>query len=173
MSEQNPKVLISTSLGDITVELCAREAPITVQNFLAYVRGGYYDGTVFHRVIPNFMIQGGGLDAELRDKREGQRGPIQNESGNGLHNEVGTLAMARTSDPNSATSQFFINVQNNAFLDKSRAQDGVGYAVFGKVVAGMDIVRKVERVRTGAKGAHKDVPVEPVVIRRAVVVADG
>jgi cyclophilin family peptidyl-prolyl cis-trans isomerase len=173
MDEGNPRVLISTSLGDFTVELFVREAPVTVENFLQYVSAGYYDGTVFHRVIPNFMIQGGGLDAALRDKREGQRAAIRNESGNALRNEVGTLAMARTSDPDSATSQFFVNVQNNAFLDKSRAQDGVGYAVFGKVVEGMDVVRKIERVRTGSKGIPRDVPLEAVVIRRAARLDDG
>jgi peptidyl-prolyl cis-trans isomerase B (cyclophilin B) len=158
---------VNTSAGAITVELFEGEAPITVANFLEYVRAGYYDGTVFHRVIPNFMIQGGGLDASLRDKRAGQRTPIRNESANGLKNDVGTLAMARTSDPDSATSQFFINVRNNDFLNKDRSQDGVGYAVFGKVVDGMDVVRKIEQVRTGTRGGHKDVPIEAVSISSA------
>lgn len=170
--EQNPRVRLATSAGTITVELFAKEAPITVQNFLGYVRDGYYAGTVFHRVIPNFMIQGGGLDASLRDKRDGQRPPIANEAGNGLRNEVGTLAMARTSDPHSATSQFFINVRNNDFLNKERSQDGVGYAVFGRVTEGMEIVRKIELVRTGSRGGHKDVPAEAVTILTAEIVTE-
>jgi peptidyl-prolyl cis-trans isomerase B (cyclophilin B) len=167
--EENPRVKIETSAGAITLELNAKEAPVTVANFLAYVQAGYYDGTVFHRVIPNFMIQGGGLDAALRDKGSGQRPPIRNESGNGLRNDTGTVAMARTSDPDSATSQFFINVRNNDFLNRDRAQDGVGYAVFARVVDGMDVVRKIEQARTGSRGGHKDVPVEAITIGSAQV----
>jgi len=163
----NPMVLISTSLGDIKVELYADKAPGTVKNFLQYVDAGYYNNTIFHRVIPGFMIQGGGLTADMQDKHEGQRAPIKNESSNGLANEVGTLAMARTSAPDSATSQFFINTKNNDFLNKDKAQDGVGYAVFGKVVDGMDVVRKIEQVKTGTKGGHQNVPNEPVVIKSA------
>src|SRR5215467_2853251 len=151
-----PVVVLVTSLGDITLELEPEKAPISVENFLDYVKAGYYDGTVFHRVIPNFMIQGGGMTADMRDKREGQRPAIKNESSNGLHNDTGTVAMARTSVPDSATSQFFINVKDNDFLNKEKAQDGVGYAVFGKVVDGMDVVRKIEKVRTSNKGPHQN-----------------
>jgi peptidyl-prolyl cis-trans isomerase B (cyclophilin B) len=166
----NTQVELTTNIGAITIELDGDKAPITVQNFLAYVGSGFYDGTIFHRVIANFMIQGGGLEATLQEKWEGQLPPIRNESTNGLRNDVGTVAMARTSEPNSATSQFFINVRNNDFLNKDRAQDGVGYAVFGKVVAGMDIVRRIATVRTGTRGATKDVPVEPITIVSARVV---
>lgn len=165
-----PRVRLKTNLGDIVVELEPEKAPVTVENFLAYVRDGYYAGTIFHRVIPGFMIQGGGLDAELRDKAEGQRAPIKNEAGNGLRNETGTIAMARTLVPDSATSQFFINVSDNAFLDRDQAQDGVGYAVFGRVVEGMDVVRKIESVKTGPRGMHRDVPLEPVTIVAAEIV---
>lgn len=163
----NPMVLISTSQGDIKVELYADKAPETVKNFLAYVNAGYYDNTIFHRVIPGFMIQGGGVTADMKDKREGQKAPIKNESSNGLNNDVGTLAMARTSVADSATSQFFINVKGNDFLNKDKAQDGVGYAVFGKVVDGMDVVKKIEQVQTTAKGMHQNVPVEAVLIKSA------
>jgi len=163
----NPMVLISTSMGDIKVELYADKAPETVKNFLGYVNAGYYDNTIFHRVIPGFMVQGGGLTADMKDKREGQKAAIKNESANGLKNDVGTLAMARTSAPDSATSQFFINVKSNDFLNKEKAQDGVGYAVFGKVVDGMDVVKKIEQVQTTSKGMHQNVPVEPVVIKSA------
>jgi cyclophilin family peptidyl-prolyl cis-trans isomerase len=164
-----PRVKLTTNLGDITLELERAKAPVTVENFLAYVKEGYYVGTVFHRVIPGFMIQGGGLDKDLRDKVEGQRPPIKNEGGNGLKNETGTVAMARTSVPDSATSQFFINVKDNGFLDRAQAQDGVGYAVFGRVVDGMDVVRKVETVKTGTQGMHRDVPIEAVTITAAEV----
>ena len=170
MADQNPRVRLTTTAGPITIELQSKEAPITVENFLAYVRSGYYAGTIFHRVIPGFMIQGGGLDASLKDKREGQRAPIQNESGNGLRNDVGTVAMARTSNPHSATSQFFINVRANDFLNKDRSQDGVGYAVFGRVVDGMDVVRKIEQARTGSRGGHKDVPIETIALVSAEIV---
>jgi len=170
MPNESSRVRIQTRLGSITLELNPKEAPITVENFLQYVRAGYYIGTVFHRVIPNFMIQGGGLDASLRDKHEGQRPPIENEGGNGLRNEAGTVAMARTADPHSATSQFFINVRNNDFLNRDRSQDGVGYAVFGRVVEGLDVVRKIEQVRTGTRGMHKDVPVDAIAITLTEIV---
>jgi len=159
----NPMVVIKTSVGDIKAELFADKAPITVKNFLDYAQAGYYDGTVFHRVIPGFMIQGGGLDADLREK-EGQRAAIKNESGNGLPNTTGSLAMARTSVPDSATSQFFINVADNDFLNRDKSRDGVGYAVFGKVVEGLDVVKKIEAVKTSSRGPHQNVPVEAVVI---------
>jgi peptidyl-prolyl cis-trans isomerase B (cyclophilin B) len=167
-----PMVLLSTSMGDIKVELYPDKAPVTVQNFLEYVKAGYYDGTIFHRVIPDFMIQGGGLTADMSEKRQGQRPAIKNEGGNGLKNEVGTLAMARTSAPDSATSQFFINVKSNAFLDRENSADKVGYAVFGKVVDGMDVVRKIERVKTGTKGPYRDVPVDTVTINSTKVVSE-
>jgi cyclophilin family peptidyl-prolyl cis-trans isomerase len=168
----NPTVLLSTSLGEIKLELYADKAPVTTQNFLDYVKAGYYDGTIFHRVIPGFMIQGGGLTADMTDKREGQKAPIKNESGNGLKNDTGTVAMARTSAPDSATSQFFINVKDNTFLNKESAQDKVGYAVFGKVIEGMDVVKKIEQVKTTAKGPHQNVPVDSVVIKSAKIVSE-
>src|SRR3989442_272017 len=171
-TKENPMVVLSTSMGDIKIELYADKAPITVKNFLDYVKAGYYDGTVFHRVIPGFMIQGGGLTADLQDKREGQKPPIKNESDNGLKNDTGAIAMARTSVPDSATSQFFINVKDNTSLDKERAQDGVGYAVFGKVVDGMDVVRKIEQVKTATKSGHENVPVDAVVIKSTKVVSE-
>ena len=161
----NPMVLISTSKGDIKVELYPEKAPETVKNFLAYVNAGYYDGTIFHRVIRGFMIQGGGLTADMKDKREGQRAPIKNEASNGLKNDTGTIAMARTSAPDSATSQFFINVANNDALNKSAGKDG--YAVFGKVVEGMDVVKKIEQAETASKGMHQDVPTEAITIKSA------
>ena len=169
MSADNSRVRLTTTSGAITIELCAKEAPVTVENFLEYVRTGYYVGTIFHRVIPAFMIQAGGLDAALRDKRAGQRAPIRNESANGLRNDMGSVAMARTSNPDSATSQFFINVRNNDFLNKDRSQDGVGYAVFGRIVEGMDVVRKIEQARTGSRGGHKDVPTETIEIVSAEI----
>jgi len=166
----NPMVVLSTSLGDIKIELYQDKAPVTVQNFLEYVKAGYYDGTIFHRVIPGFMVQGGGMTDDMRDKREGQRAAIKNESSNGLKNDTGTLAMARTSAPDSATSQFFINVKDNTALNKENAADKVGYAVFGKVVEGMDVVKKIEQVKTATKGPHQNVPVDAVVIKSAKVV---
>jgi len=166
----NPMVVLSTSLGDIKIELYQDKAPVTVQNFLEYVKAGYYDGTIFHRVIPGFMVQGGGMTDDMRDKREGQRAAIKNESSNGLKNDTGTLAMARTSAPDSATSQFFISVKDNTFLNKENAADKVGYAVFGKVVEGMDVVKKIEQVKTTTKGPHQNVPVDSVVIKSAKVV---
>jgi peptidyl-prolyl cis-trans isomerase A (cyclophilin A) len=169
-AEGKPVVLLTTSLGEIKIELDTEKAPTTAKNFLDYVKAGYYEGTIFHRVIPGFMIQGGGLTPDMWDKREGQRAPIKNESGNSLRNEVGTIAMARTSAPDSATSQFFINVKDNAFLNKNQARDGVGYAVFGRVIEGMDVVRKIEKIKTASKGMHQNVPLEPVVINSAKVV---
>src|SRR5213594_1773205 len=148
--EKNPVVVMDTSLGKIRIELDAKNAPITVKNFLDYVNDKFYDGTIFHRVIPGFMIQGGGFTAAMEQKPT--KPPIKNEAGNGLKNDTGTLAMARTSDPDSATAQFFINVKNNDFLNRDKAQDGVGYTVFGKVIEGMDVVRKIEQVQTSRKG---------------------
>ncbi len=170
VAEGKPIVLLTTSLGNIKIELDPEKAPITAKNFIDYVKAGYYDGTIFHRVIPGFMIQGGGLSLDMRDKSEGQRAPIKNESSNGLKNETGTVAMARTSDPDSATSQFFINVKANAFLNKNQAQGGVGYAVFGRVIEGMDVVRKIEQVKTTTKGMHGNAPLEVVLIKSAKVV---
>ncbi|MEW6272133.1 MAG: peptidylprolyl isomerase [Thermodesulfobacteriota bacterium] len=165
---KNPVVVISTSMGDIEAELYADKAPETVKNFLAYAESGHYDGTVFHRVIKDFMIQGGGMTADMSQKPT--KPPIKNEADNGLKNQTGTLAMARTSVPDSATSQFFINVKDNGFLDfKSKTPQGWGYAVFGKVTSGMDVVRKIESVATTSKGMHQDVPSEPVVIKSVTV----
>ncbi|MEY8689223.1 MAG: peptidylprolyl isomerase [Leptothrix sp. (in: b-proteobacteria)] len=161
------KVRLSTSLGDIVVEVDAAKAPKSADNFLQYVKAGHYDGTVFHRVIPGFMIQGGGFDVGMTQKPT--RAPIELESRNGLTNTRGTLAMARTGNPNSATSQFFINVVDNAFLDQANSQDGNGYAVFGKVVSGMDVVDKIRAVPTGNKGPFQNVPTEPVLIKKASV----
>ena len=161
------RVNLSTSLGDIVVELDAAKAPKTVDNFLQYVKSGQYDGTVFHRVIENFMIQGGGFSPELKEKTT--RAPIPLESRNGLSNSRGTLAMARTSDPNSATAQFFINVQDNGFLDAARSPDGNGYAVFGKVISGMEVVDRIRAVPTGNRGRYQNVPLQPVTIIKASV----
>lgn len=159
--QANPQVTVKTSLGNIVVELYPAKAPKTVQNFLKYVDDGFYNGTVFHRVIGNFMIQGGGMDKDLNRKET--RDPIALESQNGLTNDLGTIAMARTSVPDSATSQFFINTADNASLNYP-LPDGHGYTVFGKVVEGMDTVKKIAGVRTGRRGPHGDVPVEPVTI---------
>jgi peptidyl-prolyl cis-trans isomerase A (cyclophilin A) len=161
------KVKLATSMGDIVIELDAAKAPKTVANFVQYVKAGHYDGTVFHRVIPTFMIQGGGMKADMSEKTT--RAPIPLESDNGLQNVRGAVAMARTMDPNSATAQFFINVQDNPFLDKPNARDGNGYAVFGKVVSGMDVVDKIKAVPTGNKGEHQNVPTQPVVIKKATL----
>jgi peptidyl-prolyl cis-trans isomerase A (cyclophilin A) len=161
------KVKLATSMGDIVIELDAAKAPKTVDNFLKYVKAGHYNGTVFHRVIPNFMIQGGGMTPDMKEKPT--RPPIPLEARNGLVNTRGTVAMARTMDPNSATAQFFINVGDNAFLNAEQARDGNGYAVFGKVVAGMDVVDKIRNVPTGTKGMHDDVPTQPVTIQQATV----
>ena len=162
---QAQKVKFATSAGDIVVELDAAKAPKTVANFVEYVKAGHYDGTIFHRVIPNFMIQGGGMTPDMKEKAT--RAPIPLESGNGLDNVRGTLAMARTMVPDSATAQFFINVKDNAFLDQPNSRDGNGYAVFGKVVAGMDVVDKIKAVATGNRGPHQNVPTEPVTIKKA------
>jgi peptidyl-prolyl cis-trans isomerase A (cyclophilin A) len=159
------KVKLATSQGDIVVELDRDKAPKTVDNFLQYVKAGHYDGTIFHRVIENFMIQGGGMKPDMSEKPT--RAPIPLESRSGLSNVRGTLAMARTMDPNSATAQFFINVKDNAFLDQANARDGNGYAVFGKVVSGMDVVDKIKAVPTGDKGGHQNVPTTPVTIKKA------
>jgi len=161
------KVRLSTTEGDIVVELNAAKAPKTVDNFLQYVKSGHYNGTVFHRVIANFMIQGGGMTADLKEKAT--RAPIPLESQNGLSNTRGTIAMARTSVPDSATSQFFINVKDNLFLDASRSPDGNGYAVFGTVVQGMDVVDKIRKVPTTQQGPYGDVPVKAVVIKQATI----
>ena len=161
------KVKLATSMGDIVIELDAAKAPKTVANFLQYVQSGHYDGTIFHRVIPNFMIQGGGMTPDLAEKSA--RDPIPLESRNGLTNDRGTVAMARTMDPNSAKSQFFINVKDNEFLNADKARDGNGYAVFGKVISGMDVVDKIVAVPTGDKGMHQNVPATPVTIKKATV----
>ena len=161
------KVRLDTSLGEIVLQLDAAKAPKTVANFIDYVKAGHYDGTVFHRVIPNFMIQGGGFDPEMRQKPT--RAPIALESKNGLSNVRGSVAMARTNVPDSATAQFFINIKDNAFLDAANSPDGHGYAVFGSVLSGMDVVDKIRAVPTGNKGPHQNVPLEPIVIKKATV----
>ena len=163
-------VVLHTSMGDIKLALDAENAPATVANFLQYVRDGHYDNTVFHRVIDGFMIQGGGFEPGMKQK--GTRGPVANEAGNGLKNAKYTVAMARTSDPHSATAQFFINVGDNAFLDyKGPSPQGWGYCVFGKVVEGTDVVDRIRAVQTGTTGFHQDVPREDGVITRAEEVA--
>jgi peptidyl-prolyl cis-trans isomerase A (cyclophilin A) len=161
-----PRVMLSTSEGDITLELDAAKAPKSVANFIEYVKSGHYDGTIFHRVIPTFMVQGGGFTPDLKQKAT--RAPIPLESRNGLKNTRGTVAMARTSVPDSATSQFFINVVDNAMLDHPQP-DGHGYAVFGRVTSGMEVVDKIRDARTGNAGPHQNVPVKPIVIRSAKV----
>lgn len=160
-------VLLTTNYGTMKLELDAEKAPKTVENFLAYVRSGHYDGTIFHRVIDGFMIQGGGFEPGMKQKPTNE--PIENEAKNGLKNEPYTIAMARTSAPHSASAQFFINVKNNSFLDYP-GQDGWGYCVFGKVVEGTDVVDKIKSVKTTRAGGHSDVPVENVVIEKAEVV---
>jgi peptidyl-prolyl cis-trans isomerase A (cyclophilin A) len=161
------KVRLDTSMGEIVIELDAAKAPKSAANFLDYVKAGHYDGTIFHRVIPNFMIQGGGMNAEMQEKPT--RAPIPLESKNGLSNVRGSVAMARTSNPDSATAQFFVNIKDNAFLDAANTRDGTGYAVFGKVVVGMEVVDRIWAVPTAGKGPHQNVPVTPVVIRKASV----
>ncbi len=169
VSAANPQVELKTSMGRITLELYPDKAPQTVENFLQYVKDGFYDGTVFHRVIPNFMIQGGGFTPDLNQKKT--RGPVKNEAANGLKNAAGTVAMARTPDPHSATAQFFINTADNDFLDfTAPTQQGHGYTVFGKVVKGMDVVGQLARVKTGFRPPHRDVPLQPVIIERASLV---
>lgn len=162
----NPKVEMKTSLGTLVIELYPENAPKTVENFVQYVKDGFYDGTIFHRVIPGFMIQGGGFNAGLQQKPT--RPAIRNEAGNGLRNAVGTVAMARTADPHSATAQFFINVSENDFLDfKSPDDKGYGYTVFGRIASGMEVVQKIVQVPTSSLGPHQNVPRQPVVIERA------
>jgi len=161
-----PRVQLKTSMGDIVLELDADKAPVTVANFIKYVKSGQYNGTIFHRVINGFMIQGGGFDQNMREKPT--QAPIRNEAKNGLKNEAYTIAMARTADPQSAAAQFFINVANNRPLDYP-SRDGWGYAVFGKVVQGSDVVDKIKQVRTGSSGMFDDVPVTPVIIQSATV----
>jgi len=155
-------VVMDTSLGSVTIELDADKAPVTVANFIAYVDDKFYDGTIFHRVIPDFMIQGGGFATGMKEKKT--KAAIKNESANGLSNKRGTVAMARTSNPDSATAQFFINVKDNDFLDKAKAGDKVGYCVFGKVTAGLDVVDKIKAVKTASRGGFQDVPVQEVTI---------
>jgi cyclophilin family peptidyl-prolyl cis-trans isomerase len=165
---KNPVVTLTTSMGDVRIELFSDKAPVTTKNFLDYVEEGFYDGLIFHRVIPGFMIQGGGFDGQMQQKAT--KGPIKNEARNGMQNKIGTIAMARTNVVDSATAQFFINVKDNDFLDhRNESADGFGYAVFGQVVGGMDVVQKIEKVRTGNRGMHQDVPVEAVVIHSVKV----
>lgn len=159
-------VKLHTNFGTITLELNTEKAPDTVANFLSYVQSGFYNGTIFHRVISNFMIQGGGMEQGMKEKAT--NAPIKNEADNGLSNERGTIAMARTMEPHSASAQFFINVKDNKFLDhRSPTADGWGYAVFGRVVEGMDVVDKIKDVATGNSGFHQDVPLEDVIIESA------
>ena len=165
----NPKVKLQTNHGEMLVELNAEKAPKTVENFITYVKDGFIDGTIFHRVINNFMIQGGGFEPGMKQKDT--RDPVENEANNGLRNNRYTLAMARTSDPHSATAQFFINVADNDFLNHTApTSNGWGYAVFGEVIEGTDVVDKIKLVKTGSKGFHQDVPVEDVIIEKATIV---
>ena len=167
----NPMVKLTTSKGEIVLELDKEKAPITVENFLKYVKAGHYDGTVFHRVINGFMIQGGGMDKSMKERAT--EAPIQNEADNGLKNKAYTIAMARTADPHSATAQFFINVADNGFLDHTaKNPQGWGYAVFGKVVKGQEVVDAIKAVPTMTKGFHENVPVVPVIIEKAEVVSE-
>lgn len=162
-------IRLHTNKGVIDIELDFEHAPQTAENFQQYVEEGFYDGVIFHRVIPGFMIQGGGMESGLKEKKT--RAPIQNEAGNGLKNDRGSIAMARTSDPHSASAQFFINLVNNDFLNHSgKTAQGWGYAVFGKVVAGMEVVDDIAKVRTGRFGMHADVPTEDIIIEKAEVV---
>jgi peptidyl-prolyl cis-trans isomerase B (cyclophilin B) len=167
----NPRVIMTTNHGTITLELDAEKAPKTVKNFLSYTEAGFYDGTIFHRVIDNFMIQGGGFNADMSQKTT--EAPIENEADNGLKNDRGTIAMARTMDPHSATAQFFINVKDNDFLNHSgKNMQGWGYAVFGKVTEGDDVLNAIRGVATGSKAGHQDVPVEAVTIESVKVLED-
>lgn len=162
------KVTLHTNYGDITIDLNHKKAPKTAANFAQYAQDGFFDGTIFHRVIGNFMVQGGGMTEDMQQKPA--RAPIENEADNGLGNVVGSVAMARTSDPHSASSQFFINVQDNSFLNhRDKSMQGWGYCVFGKVSEGMDTVNKIKAVETGSKAGHQDVPVEPVMIEKVTV----
>ena len=168
MTSQNSRVRIETSMGNIVLELYPDKAPKTVGNFMSYVKSGHYDGTIFHRVIPRFMIQGGGFTPDMRQKPSGK--PIVNEADNGLKNARGTIAMARTQDPHSATAQFFINVIDNDYLNhRGKNARGWGYAVFGRVIEGMDVVDTISKVKNGTKGVYRDVPVDPVVIDKVTV----
>jgi cyclophilin family peptidyl-prolyl cis-trans isomerase len=162
-TRKNPSVVLDTSLGKIKVELFADKAPITVKNFLQYVDDKFYDGTIFHRVLPDYIIQGGGHERDLKEKTT--RGPIKNEASNGLSNKRGTIAMARDKDADSATAQFYINVKDNLKLDRDPTKNQPGYAVFGQVIDGIDVVDKIRRVETGKRGEHKDVPLEPILVR--------
>ncbi|WP_184142929.1 peptidylprolyl isomerase [Castellaniella defragrans] len=165
----HPHVRMHTSKGDLLIELDAEKAPKTVENFLRYVKEGFYDGTVFHRVINNFMIQGGGFEPGMKQKQT--HAPVENEANNGLKNDRYTLAMARTADPHSATAQFFINVADNDFLNfTAPTSNGWGYAVFGRVIEGTEVVDEIKKVKTGSKGFHQDVPAEDVVIESATLV---
>jgi peptidyl-prolyl cis-trans isomerase B (cyclophilin B) len=164
-------VIIRTTFGEIKLELDAEKAPKTVANFLNYARDGYYDGTIFHRVIDNFMIQGGGFDTDMQQKASGD--PVENEADNGLKNDFGTIAMARTSDPHSATAQFFINVKDNDFLNHSgKNMQGWGYTVFGKVIEGSEVLDKIRGVPTASRKGHQDVPTDPVIIESVLIVED-
>ena len=166
--QDNPMIILETSMGDITLEMYPEDAPVTVKNFVDYVESGFFDGMIFHRVIKGFMIQGGGHLPDMSQKPAGE--PIVNEADNGLRNDTGTIAMARTSDPHSATAQFFINLEDNDFLNHTgKDLRGWGYAVFGKVTDGLDVVRAIGNVDTGQSGSHSDVPSVPVVIRKARV----
>ena len=169
MVDMPPVVELDTNMGAIVIELNEKKAPKTVENFLNYVKSGHYDGTIFHRIIDGFMIQGGGMDAEMNEKAT--NAPVENEADNGLKNDAGTIAMARTQDPHSATSQFFVNVKDNDFLNHSgKNMQGWGYTVFGKVTSGMDVIEKMRGVPTGRFGMHADVPKEPVVINSATII---
>ena len=171
MASGKPIVTFKTSLGDFTVQLEPEKAPKTVANFLQYVRDGHYDGTIFHRVIAKFMVQGGGFLPNFQKKET--RGPISNEADTGLKNERGTIAMARTGDPDSATAQFFVNVVYNRFLDHTaKTQKGWGYTAFGRVIDGMNIVGRMARVKTGTKGPYSDVPNEPIIIKQATITSE-
>ena len=162
-------IIIRTTLGNLSLELDSERAPKTVANFIAYAKDGYYNGTIFHRVIDNFMIQGGGFEVGMNEKTSGT--PIENEADNGLKNDFGTVAMARTTDPHSATAQFFINVTDNDFLNHTAPNSqGWGYAVFGKLVDGMDVLDKIRAVATGSAGGHQDVPVDDIIIESVEVV---
>ena len=164
-------VMMTTTVGPMTIELDADSAPKTVENFLSYVADGFYDGTIFHRVIDNFMIQGGGFTADMEQKST--QAPIENEANNGLTNQRGTIAMARTQDPHSATAQFFINVQDNDFLNHTgENMQGWGYAVFGKVTDGEDVLDKIRGVQTGSQAGHQDVPIEPIIIESVAIIND-
>ena len=171
MVDMPPVVELDTNMGAIVIELNEKKAPKTVENFLNYVKSGHYDGTIFHRIIDGFMIQGGGMDAEMNEKAT--NAPVENEADNGLKNDAGTIAMARTQDPHSATSQFFVNVKDNDFLNHSgKNMQGWGYTVFGKVTGGMDVIEKMRGVPTGRFGMHADVPKEPVVINSATIISE-